>query len=407
MFFINVFTSKSSKGFVVACLIIASYFIASLNETAVAQTVMKTKAGKGLQFIAADTSFAVKMNIRFQSLYAGEFNYETDRYSDQFLIRRSRLKFEGFVYSPSLEYKLELGLSNRDIGGGTISEFGNASNVVLDAVLRWEFARNWSVWFGQTKLPGNRERVISSQKLQFVDRSLLNGAYNIDRDAGVQLHHTFNVGPVIFREAAAISIGEGRNYIRTSRGGYDYTARVEVLPFGDFKGDGDYYGSDLAREETPKLSVGVSYDYNDRASREGGQLGSFFDEQRTLKTFFVDAMFKYQGLSIMSEYAEKQTVGVPVVSYDELGLVEDAFEVGTGFNIQAGYLFRNKVEVAGRYTSIDPNYLTQRAEQKQYTLGLSKYIVGHTVKVQSDLSLLQEDGSNSELMYRFQVEMGF
>ena len=372
-----------------------------------AQSLPKSKVGKGIQYMAADTSFAVKMNIRFQTLYAGEFNYDTEDYADALLIRRARLKFEGFAYSPNLEYKLELGLSNRDTGGGNSREFRNTSNIILDAVVRWEFAPNWSVWFGQTKLPGNRERVISSQKLQFVDRSLLNAAYNIDRDAGVQLHHVHSLGGVIFREAAAISLGEGRNFARESKGGYDYTARIEMLPFGDFTGSGDYFGADLAREKTPKLSIGATYDYNDRATREGGQLGAFLKEERTLKSWFADAMFKYQGFSMMAEYAKKEAAGSPVITYNEIGLVEQAFRVGTGFNIQAGYLFRNNVEVAGRYTTIDPNALTDRPDQKQYTLGLSKYVSGHTIKVQSDISLLRENNENSEFMYRFQVEMGF
>ena len=38
----------------------------------------------------------------------------------------------------------------------------------------WHFAKNWELWAGQTKLPGNVERVISSGDLQLVDRSLLN-----------------------------------------------------------------------------------------------------------------------------------------------------------------------------------------------------------------------------------------
>ena len=36
--------------------------------------------------------------------------------SKLFRCRRARLKFSGFAYSPKLKYKLELGLSNRDIG---------------------------------------------------------------------------------------------------------------------------------------------------------------------------------------------------------------------------------------------------------------------------------------------------
>ncbi len=381
--------------------------LAFLPLQANAQSINNTKIGRGIQFIAADSSFYLKLNARFQSLYAGAYSYEDGTYSDQFLIRRARLKLEGFAYTPNLEYKLELGLSNRDIGGGPRPEFSNAANIVLDAVVRWNFAKNFSLWLGQTKLPGNRERVISSQKLQFVDRSLLNSDFNIDRDAGVQLHHTFSLGNVIFNEAIAVSLGEGRNYTVTNRGGYDYTARVEVLPFGDFTGGGDYFGSDLAREETPKLSVGVSYDYNDRASRQGGQLGSFVDQQRTLKAFFADAMFKFQGFSMMAEYADKETVGSPVIEFDELGRVVRTFRTGSGFNIQAGYLFPNNYEIAGRYSSIDSEALTQREDLKQYTLGFSKYIAGHTVKVQSDISLLRVEAENNEFLYRFQVEMGF
>ena len=58
---------------------------------------------------------------------------------------------------------------------------------MLDAVVKYAFSKNQQIWFGQTKLPGNRERVISSMALQFVDRSNVNSKFNIDRDFGVQL----------------------------------------------------------------------------------------------------------------------------------------------------------------------------------------------------------------------------
>ena len=37
---------------------------------------------------------------------------------------------------------------------------------ILDAYLKWNFYKNFEIWAGQTKLRGNRERVISSQNLQ-------------------------------------------------------------------------------------------------------------------------------------------------------------------------------------------------------------------------------------------------
>jgi len=288
------------------------------------QDVSKNKFGKGVSFIAQDSSFSLKFGARFQTLYQGVQNLETHDYADRFLTRRARLKLDGFAFTPKLVYKVELGLSNLDITGGDIQQLGNASSLILDAVLKYNFYKNWSVWFGQTKLPGNIERVISSQQLQFVDRSALNSRFNIDRDKGVQIRYEANK----FRSISSISSGEGRNVTVDNEGGYDYTQRFEWLPMGQFTGGGDYSGADLKREKTPKLIVAVTYDYNDRASRQRGQLGSYLSEKRSLKTWFVDAHFKYNGFSSMMEYANK-TAPEGSVIYDADGNFKEAFYTGT------------------------------------------------------------------------------
>ena len=75
--------------------------------------------------------------------------------------------------------------------------------------MKWNFYKNFELWFGQAKLPGNRERIVSSGNLQFVDRSILNAGFNIDRDLGIQFRHHFNLTDTfIVREALAISQGE-------------------------------------------------------------------------------------------------------------------------------------------------------------------------------------------------------
>ena len=193
-----------------------------------------------------------------------------EKAESSFLVRRARLKFGGFAFSPKLTYKLELGLSNRDIGGA--SEYtNNAPRYILDAVVKWNFYKNFSLWAGQTKLPGNRERVISSGNLQFVDRSKLNSNFNIDRDMGLQIRHHFNLSDkFLVRDMFSISQGEGRNVTTGNLGGHQYTARVEILPFGKFTGKGDYSGSDLKREQTPKFSLGATYNFNDKAVKDKG-----------------------------------------------------------------------------------------------------------------------------------------
>ncbi|MCF6361428.1 MAG: OprO/OprP family phosphate-selective porin [Cyclobacteriaceae bacterium] len=375
-------------------------------STVFAQDISNNTFGKGLRIAAKDSSMSMKFGLRFSTLYEGFYTPETKDYQDNLLIRRFRLKFDGFVYSPKLAYKVEIGVSNRDIGG--VSEYTNgASRLILDAVLKWNFAGNFTLWFGQTKLPGNRERVVSSQKLQFVDRSLLNSRFNLDRDKGIQLHHHHKIGKVVIREVASVSKGEGRNVTVKNKDGYDYTGRIELLPFGNFSKKGDYFESDLAREPTPKLALGATYDYNQGAVRSRGQLGTWLDDSRDLKTFFFDAVYKHNGFSATTEYANRQTKGSAVVATDSTGNITQAFYTGKAFNGQLAYLFKNNFEIAGRYTSLVQDIETQRKDSKQYTLGFSKYIVGHHLKAQTDFTLINTVDTPDIWMFRFQIEMAF
>lgn len=381
-----------------------------------AQTKVDSKFGNGLMnVVAADTSWSMKFGVRFQTLFIGEFDNNDEEgiqnATSNFLIRRSRIKLGGFAFSPKLQYKLELGLSNRDISGVS-DETKGAPRIILDAVLKWNFYKNFSLWAGQTKLPGNRERVISSGNLQFVDRSLVNSNYNIDRDMGVQLRHHFKVGEqFIIREALSVSQGEGRNITADNLGGYDWTARVEFLPFGKFTKKGDYTGSDTRREQKPKLAIGITYDMHDRAVRANGNTKDFMRNdvgyfETDINTLFADLMFKYKGFSVMAEYADKQADEIFATNSDGTFTGENV-NAGTGYVVQAGYLLKNNIEFAGRYTTIDPAKELTKEIINQYTIGASKYIVGHKLKVQSDVSYTTEKGQDDNIMYRLQFDLHF
>ena len=71
-----------------------------------------------------------------------------------------------------------------------------------------------------------------------------------------------------------------------------------------------------------------------------------------------------------------------------------------------GIVFKNNFEVATRYTTILPNDGNPKDDINMYTLGVSRYIVGHSLKVQSDFSYITE-GDGEELLYRIQVEFSF
>jgi len=402
---VSTVASPSKKLKIVQILIWTILFVGVNVYQALGQDKTSNKFGKGIKIIAADSSFSLNFSLRIQTLYQGVYDKESHMYDDRFLIRRSRLKFSGFAYSPKLEYKVELGLSNADISNGNIPQTGNTANYILDAVLKYNFVGNWSLWFGQTKLPGNIERVISSGGLQFVDRSNLNSRYNIDRDAGLQLRYE----AAKFRWIGSISGGEGRNITTNNSGGYDYTNRIEWLPLGEFSGNSEYSAADLKREKKPKLFLALTYDYNNHASRQSGQLGKFLTEQRSLKTWFADLHFKYQGVSTMIEYVEKSAVNGNMIIDSNTDTYVDSYFTGSGLNVQTGYLFKNNVELAGRYTAVNPdksvyNGVQHRFDNKQYTVGVSKYWTGHSLKLQADATLIKEDQSSDEIMYRVQVD---
>ena len=382
------------------------------------QDTINTKFGKGLyNVVAKDNSFSMKFAIRMQSLYTSEWTVNDSAGigagTGQFLIRRARLKFGGHAYSPRLKYKVELGLTNRDISGAS-SHTKGAPRVILDAVIKWNFYKNLVLWAGQTKLPGNRERVVSSANLQFVDRSKLNSNFNIDRDMGAQLRHHFKLGEnFTVREMVSVSQGEGRNITDPNLGGYQYTSRVEVLPFGSFASKGDYVGSSVKREKKPKLALGGTYDMHDRAVKNKSNQGSYMENdegyfETDITTIFGDMMFKYGGFSMMAEYAARSAAQDSSINSDGTK-TGDVVAVGTGMNFQMGYMFKNNWEVAGRYTLTDwDKDVTGKEAQTQYTLGIGKFFKGHKLKVQSDITYSETvDSPDSDLIYRLQFDLHF
>lgn len=368
--------------------------------------------GKGIQFIDSDSTMSLKLGFRFQSLFTAARDIKNPEGSNDWTtfiqLRRFRIKLDGWVMNPNLIYKLELGFSNRDMSPSQdFTQVKMAPKIILDAVIKWKFSRHLTLWVGQTKVPGNRQRMVSSQKLQFVDRSIVNGLFNLDRDIGVQLRGKYQIGQFTVAPMFAVTSGDGRNFTIANIGGMSYSGRLDILPFGEFSEKGDYFESDHKREQKPKLALGIAYDYNDGASRTRGRLGSYLMDTSgnilttDLSTFFADLHFKYMGFSFFGEYALRTS--------DKF--VQDVdggtFSTGQGLNLQAAYLFKKDYEVALRFALAEPDKNGGFNYQKYYTLGLSKYLKGHTVKVQTDLTLVEIVPENLKtFLFRLQVELG-
>lgn len=372
----------------------------------------------GVVFQSADSSTRVLMRFRMQNwaTYTTKTedvdqDLDLSAGSTDFAVRRLRLRFGGSLYDPRLTFNLQLSFSRSD-QDWTDTQF---PNIIRDAMIFWNFSPTLQVGFGQTKLPGNRQRVISSADLEQPDRSIVNAAFNLDRDFGFQGFWRPITGSVIVNLRGAVSTGDGRNQPSISGGGLAYTARAEVLPFGAFKNGGDYFEGDLAREEKPKLSVGVSYHHNDNQTKTRGPLGRALYARRSSQVLYADALLKYQGFSLYTEYAQR-TSDNPITYKDTTRKDYSAVFVGSGYMAQASYIFPSMWNVGARYAVVDAgDQLTGLAEyQKQVNMSgvVGYYINKHRIKANLELgtnriTLLNSGSEVQHSLYaRFNVELG-
>ena len=397
--------------------LISSFLFIPLGLLLQAQEISDTKFGNGMiNFIAKDSSFSVKFAPRIQSRYQSEWSYNGEDYDPaniNFSVRRARLKFGGFAFSPKLKYKIELGLSNRDISGANVYN-RNTPRYILDAVVMWNFYENFELWAGQTKLPGNIERVVSSANLQLIDRSLLNSKFNIDRDVGIQLRHKLRLGGNwIIKEKFSISQGEGRNITEGNIGGLQYTSRLELLPFGEFSSKGDYSQGDLKREKSIKAMFGFTYDINENAVKSRSNMGSYLIQssgglfETDITTIFLDGVIKYNGFALTGEYANRDADQIEALEEDGRTKTGAVVGAGSASNIQGSYLFKNNFEITARYTNINFKEITRLSDLKQITFGVSKYVVGHSLKIQADISLLNASGIKDNVLFRTGFDLHF
>ncbi len=401
--------------FVTACLTFATALAFAQRKPETPNNDLKLSTipyysfGKGIGITSPDSLF--QMNIRFRMQNRVTYLDEEDEkpaYDGQ--IRRLRLRFDGYVGSPKFLYAIQLSFAPGDVG--EVQE-GENINIIRDAVIFYRPSAKWSLSFGQTKLPGNRQRINSSGALQLTDRTINNARFTIDRDFGFQAHYlNEKLGKPSYNLKAALSTGEGRNVTNGSDDGVALTGKVELFPFGAFQRDGTNFEGDLVREAKPKLLLSGAFQQNNLAKRTQGQLGEDLFAPRTMRSVLLDAMLKYNGFSLMSSYMSRSTSDTPI-TINPLDATDIRYVVvGNGFDYQLSYLFPNDYELIGRYSiqKIDSEIKAFLPNTKEYSFGVTKYLREHAFKLQAEINyddLDFADGTDRRNWYfRLQVEMG-
>ncbi len=341
--------------------------------------------GKGFTFTSPDGRFQLSLGGR------GQFQYQ---YLDRddvngpaqdvsvFKIRRFKVYMGGYAFTKDVTYRVQVDLAK----SGT-------AQMLDDAWINYRFVDEGQLQAGQFKMPFARGELTSDGQLQFVDRANAVDAFKPSYDIGVMAQGRVAGGKLLY--SGGIFNGTGQSGTRTNNSGA-WAARLVVNPFGEMK----YSEADLENTPTPLLSLGANYFANtlkrnsnstflDTTSSTppyagtSGWLGkvasttAVFDntEKVDIGTYGFDMGFKWLGLSVQGEYfggkAEGKTNGPTVHS--------------RGYYAQAGYfLLPKRLEVAARYSCVDPNRDRINDLQVEVTGGVSYYFQGHNLKVQSD-----------------------
>ena len=375
--------------------------------------------GEGLKFVG-ESGYNLKLTGYAQPMSELKRINSEESNSSRYRMRRVRLRMDGQSSNERFKYRFQVDLSG-------VSEIGESDeDPLLDAYVDYALTNRISVKFGQrSTYTDNRELFMNSNSLQLVERSRLTSAFSSIREFGLFISGRFRAGRGSYiRPHFVLTNGDGKNVYSRDRGGLKIGGRVDYLPFGLFTNMGQFRQIDVMREQVPKLVVGMHYSKNNgMSSRRGRYSGRLIylnaNDEESLPNYTkygVDFLFKYKGFSALGEYI-KSTAEVPSDitkrirnngSISESFLVNEVQDVdsyvkgrmmlGSAYNIQMGYLFKNGFSIDSRYTHLiadENSFLNNETfynRPNYYTLGVSK-LLGRNYGFKVQASVTHVDGS--------------
>ena len=365
--------------------------------------VTAEKVGSGFRFATRDGNWRTDLQWRAQTRYTYPYRSDPRQISsfnapDQsnFEARRLRMKIGGTGFQPWLQYYFEVDLQpSRDVDDSSTASSARVIDWRID-IAKWDWG---GIRLGQWKVDLNRERVDSSGRQQFVERSIANRVFTIDRQVGVQLRgHLFKDTPADMRYYAGVFNGEGKG-VNNADDNLMYMGRLQWNFLGR---DLSWRQTDVEYTELPTGSFALAGATTTgpctRFSSSGcGNLDGFerpadaAPDQYEIDQYVEEFAFKYRGFSAQQEYHVKKIRDTTTGMRTEL----------TGGYVQAGYFFHHlfpsvprQLELAARYAYVDePNALNLGFDndREEFTIGANWFISGHNNKVTLDFSRLDLD----------------
>ncbi len=405
---------------------------------------------KGFTLATADGLFQTKIQWRFQGRWTypersdprneGAF---TDNEESTFELRRVRMKVGGHGYQPWIKYYFEVDWQpGRDFDDGA----GNAATRLIDWRIMLEKYKWAKLRIGQWKINYSRERVDSSGKQTMVERSIMNRIFTIDRQIGAMLYGRVNPGtPVDMNYYLGVYSGSGRGVAKNDDDNMMYMGRLQWNVFGrELK----WRQSDIKFHKKPTASLSIGgYTTIGKCTRwsSGGcgnvsgfeSPGSDYTQDGRFRVdgIQVGSAFKYRGFAWQHETHWKQVKDSGnAEQYNKFLMDGDddtdpADGLSSKTNMFGGYAMAGyfphylisavpkPLEVAFRYSHVDPNVSEPGDFREEYTVGFNWFFAGHRNKLTLDVSHLTlsaldpnpmvEDKTLSEQRVRLQWDVSF
>ena len=357
----------------------------------------------GLDIRSRDGNFAAHIDWGAQLRFTDrDFDDPTapspDVREDDFVVNRARFKLGGHAYRPWLTYYFE---------------YDFVRSALLDLRFSLKATDKLQLRVGQWKVPYNRERVDSSGKQQFAERSIVTTWFTLDRQQGLNLYGRLWKGR---RADSWYNLGV---YSATGRGGQGSVEKPMVLgrwQWNFLERDLPFSQCDLKFHEKPAGTIALAAaswqgPFTAFSTEGGGSLPGLDVGQRD--TFAVDqamveTAFMYRGFSWQQEVHRKR---VETVATGEVVELE-------GWYAQAGYFFHGvaewfpkNLEIAVRAAQVDPNISLPEDHIGEATLVFNWFFRGHRNKLTLDMSRIHdrsaEVGRRYENRARLQWDVSF
>ena len=396
--------------------------MASEGELPRPQQTLVNYQDSRLQFQSAEGRFSATIQHRLQFRYAYPIDKDPrstadlDPRSSSFLVRRARFKLNGHAFWPWLEWNMQ---------------YDWTQPVLRDFSMTISRVPWFRVLLGRRKVFWNDERVTSSGEQQFVNRSIVNDIFTVDRQQGIQVFGRVLPGRwADFTYYAGVFTGRGVGERYNDDAHMMYAGRLQWNVLGD---ELNYSQSDVEYHDRPTASLAFGAATNvsgctayetDRNSclalptprSDGGRFAEPQDAagRYKLEQGFAEFRLKWRGL-----YAKHESHLKRVIDRDVVEAAPGRITRLRGGLSQIGYfphhawaLVPQPLELAARYAFVDPARTVPWNLQTETSGVINWFFFGHYNKASIEVSRLTVADPTAlatrvEFRFRMQWDVSF